>query len=353
VTAVTPGARPADLVPGDPEDVERVAARLVRVATSAADAADRLGTLDADVWTGETAALFHAAVGDVPARLTRAAAAFGTAAQALQAYGRALRDGQAVAAAAVRMVEQATPESLSADQQTAQALVARAAEEVAAAGALAAQRLAAAAADAPTDAPAGAELTLRVGAEHELTDPDHFVSPPHEWGDSIQDMRYTSAHQVAFAGSLGGDGSVTGDPGWPGWAASAADRSVGVVEAGTVAAAGAAVAAPLIGRRRDRTALGLVGLDEAELRRRRDEFGGPRHRESVLVPARAARLPDGEAWRTRLAPTTRPPGTVAHWTASTVDPLPREGVRGDRTGSVDRDVRGAVLRTGRPAHEAS
>jgi hypothetical protein len=358
VIAVTPGTAPADLIPGNPEDVERVATRLVRVAASAHDAAAKLDTLDADVWTGDSAQVYRAAIGDVPVRLTRAAAAFASAAQALSAYARALRDGQATAAAAVRMVERATPDTLNAEQQSAAALVARAADEVESAGRLAAQRLARAEADAPTEPPAGAgcDVMLRVDADHELTEPDRFVSPPQDWGDSVADMRYTASHEVTFAGSLGGDAPAvgTGDAGWQTWAGGAEDRSIGVVEAGTVAAAGAAVvAAPLIGRRRDRTALGLVGLDEAELRRRRSEFGGARHRQSALVPARAARLGGADAWRTRLVPTTRTTGTVHHWTGSGADPLQRAGLRVDRSGSVDRDVRGAVLRTGRPAHELS
>ena len=55
-----------------------------------------------------------------------------------------------------------------------------------------------------------------------------------------------------------------------------AGRELGAVEPGALAALGAAAAGlTVIGRhRRRRTALGLVGLDEAELRRRRDEFGG-------------------------------------------------------------------------------
>jgi hypothetical protein len=352
MTPVTPGARPADLVPGDPEDVERVALRLVRVSASAGDAAGRLDTLDAEVWTGESAQVYRTAIGDVPVRLSRAAAAFASAARALQAYAGALRDGQATAAAAIRMVERATPDTLDAEQRSADALVTRAADEVAAAGRLAAQRLARAEADAPTDAPAGGDVALRLDAEHELTDPEHFVSSPQEWGESVTGMRYTEAHEVAFAGALGGEASSpgAGEAGWHTWAAAAEGRGVGVVEAGTVAAAGAAVVAgPLIGRRRDRTALGLSGLDDQELRRRRDEFGGARHRGAALPPGRTVRLGDVDVWRTRLAPTARPAGTVQHWTGS--DPLPRAGALADRSGSIDRDVRGAVLRTGRPAHE--
>jgi hypothetical protein len=353
---VTPGATPADLVPGDPDEVERVALRLARVAASAADAADTLRVLDTDVWTGESAQLYRAAIGDVPARLTGAAGAFGTAAQALRDYARALREGRSAATTAVRMVERSTPDTAAADQQAADALLARTTDEIQAAGRLAADRLARATAEAPPPATGDgtAELDLRVGVEHRLDDPGHYVSPPGDWSGSVADMRYTTPHDVAFAGALGGDSTPTA-PSWESWAASGSGREVGVVEAGTVAAAGAAVAAvTVIGRRRDRTALGLVGLDEAELRRRRDEFGGARHRGDALGPAAPpARLAAADAWRTRLAPITRPAGTVQHWTGSGAGRLQRTSVLADRSGAIDRDVRGAVLRIGRPATEAS
>lgn len=357
---VTPGAAPADLVPGDPDEVERVALRLARVAVSASDAADRLRVLDTDVWTGESAQLYRAAIGDVPSRLSSAASAFGTAAQALRDYARALRDGRAAAVSAIRIVERSTPDTAAADQQSADALLSRTTDEVQAAGRLAADRLARAEAEAPqpTGATDAVGLTAGVGVEHRLDDPGHYVSPPGDWGGSVAEMRYTTPHDVAFAGALGGGSTPGGDPstvGWQDWAASGSGREVGVVEAGTLAAAGAAVAAvTVIGRRRDRTALGLVGLDEAELRRRRDEFGGARHRGDALGPTTpAARLAAADAWRTRLAPITRPAGTVQHWTGSGAGRLQRASVLADRSGAIDRDVRGAVLRIGRPATEAS
>jgi hypothetical protein len=355
----TPGAAPADLIPGDPDEVERVALRLARVAASASDAADRLRVLDTDVWTGESAQLYRAAIGDVPARLTDAASAVGTAAQALRDYARALREGRSAAVSAVRMVERSTPDTAAADQQAADALLARTTDEIEAAARLAADRLARDGAEAPRLAPGGAaDVDLRVGVEHRLDDPDGYVSPPGEWSGSVADMRYTTPHDVAFAGALGGESVPGGDPSgssWQSWAASGSGREVGVVEAGTVAAAGAAMAAvTMIGRRRDRTALGLVGLDEAELRRRREEFGGARHRGDALAPpAPAARLAAADAWRTRLAPITRPAGTVQHWTGSGAGRLQRASVLADRSGAIDRDVRGAVLRVGRPATEAS
>jgi hypothetical protein len=358
VIGVTPGADPAELVPGDPDGVERVAARLTRVGSSAGDAAGRLRTLDTEVWSGAAAELYRGAVGDVPERLTGAAEAFGTAAQALRDYVRALRDARSVATNAVRMVERSTPETAAADQRSADALLARATADVDAAGRLAAERLARAKADAPTLPPAGGgtDLVLQVDAEHRLDDPDAFVSTPDGWGDSVADMRYTAAHDVPFAGAPGGDADpASGADGWQEWTTSGSGRHIGVVEAGTVAAAGAAVAAvTVIGRRRDKTALSLVGLDEDELRRRRDELGKPRgQREDALGPARAARLGAAATWRTRLAPVARPPGTVQHWTGSGVGRPAHASAPADTSESVDRDVRGAVLRIGRPAHEAS
>ena len=357
MTGVTPGADPAELIPGDPDGVEQVAARLTRVAGSASDAAGTLHTLDTDVWTGEAAELYRGAIGDVPDRLTRAAEAFGTAAQALRDYARALRDARSTATSAVRMVERSTPETAAADRQSADALLARATAEVDAAGRLAAERLARAQADAPTLPPAGADLALRVDTEHQLDDPDGYVSTPDGWGDSVADMRYTSTHDVPFAGALGGEAGqpTSGVDGWQEWATSGSGRDIGVIEAATVAAAGAAVAAvTVIGRRRDRTALSLVGLDEDELRRRRDELGGSRRqRDDGLGPVRAARLGPAATWRTRLAPAARPPGTVQHWTGSGVGRPAHGSAPADGSGSIDRDVRGAVLRIGRPTHEAS
>jgi hypothetical protein len=201
-------------------------------------------------------------------------------------------------------------------------------------------------------------VDARVGVEHRLDDPGHYVAPPGDWSGSVADMRYTTPHDVAFAGALGGESAPGGDPsvaGWQDWAASGTGRAIGVVEAGTLAAAGAAVAAvTMIGRRRDRTALGLVGLGEDELRRRRDEFGGARHRDAELgSPTPATRIATASAWRTRLAPIARPAGTVQHWTGSGAGRLPRASGLADRSGAMDRDVRGAVLRIGRPATEAS
>jgi hypothetical protein len=365
MTDVPPGARPAELVPGEPDEVERLIVRLAGFAVTAGDAGARLGALESGAWSGEAGRLFRDAVGEVPSGLARAAAAFEAAARALSAYGRVLRESQAEAARAIRLVEQATPESRETDLATAARMVERARAQVEEAGRRAAERLTRAAADAPPAeetavvGPAGTGITLRVVGDHQLTDPDGFVAPLGEWGDGVADMHFTAPHEVAFAGAGAGadsgvaaGGTGTGEVGWHAWAESDPGRQLGVVAPDVLAALGVAAAgATVIDRQRRRTALGMVGLDEAELRRRRDEFGGARHRDGVLTAARTARLRSADAWRTRLASPPRPAGTVQHWTGSETDHSSRSRATGERSGSVDRDVRGAVLRTGRPAHE--
>ena len=239
------------------------------------------------------------------------------------------------------MVERSTPETAAADRQSADALLARATAEVDAAGRLAAERLARAQADAPTLPPPAPAPTSRCGSTPSTSSTTRTGTsrPPDGWGDSVADMRYTSTHDVPFAGALGGEAGqpTAGVDGWQEWATSGSGRDIGVIEAGTVAAAGAAVAAvTVIGRRRDRTALSLVGLDEDELRRRRDEFGGAGGTaDDALGPVRAARLGACRTWRTRLAPAARPPGTVQHWTGSGAG-RPAHGQRARRRLGVDR-----------------
>lgn len=386
MSGIGPGTRPAELVPGRPDDIERLGTRLAGFAATAGDAVSRLAAAQADGWAGPAGEVFRIAGGEVPARFGRAATAFGAAGRALRAYAQVLREAQAEAGRAIRLVEQSTPETAEADRQAADQLVARARGRVEEAGSTAAALLTRAAAEAPpaedAAAPAGPALPLRVVTEHQLTDPDGFVAPPDQWGDGVADMRYTSPHDVPFAtpdtasAAVPGaalDGAApaaaaaagtepaapavsTGETGWQGWAAADPDRELGVVESATLGLLGVAAAAAAVADRRHRrprrayTALGLVGIDEAELRRRRDEFGGARHRDSALTAGRTARLRSADAWRTRLASPPRPEGTVP-WAGSSADRLSRSRATGERSGSVDRDVRGAVLRTGRPAHE--
>ena len=370
MSVLSPGALPAELVPGEPDEVERLAARLTRFAAGAGEAAVRLDALSRGAWSGEAGELFREAVGEVPASLTRAATAFASAARALTAYARTLREGQAAAARAVRLVERSTPESREADQQAASRLVARARTEVEEAGRAAAARLSQAAADAPEAgaAPTGraiaAGVAVRVVVEHELTDPDGFLAPSGDWAGSVAELRFTDPHDVGFAGSGPADSGDSGDSGdsagpeaWESWAAADTGRHLGVGRAGR------ARGARRHRRRPHRRSAGAAartrrwtwsGLDEAELRRRREEFGGARHRDGMLAPARVGaaphrrRLADAScvhspSWRYGPSPDrSRCRSAVAHARAT-----------GERVGSVDRDVRGAVLRTGRPAHEGA
>ena len=116
------------------------------------------------------------------------------------------------------MVERSTPDR-AADQQAADALVVRVTAEVEAAGMRRRSGPRGPRRDASAAAPAGAgqDVQLRIGTEHRLDDPDGYVSPPGDWGGSVADMRYTSPHDVPFAGALGGEagpGGGAGDAGW-------------------------------------------------------------------------------------------------------------------------------------------
>jgi hypothetical protein len=377
MSEVSAGARPEELVPGDPDDVERLAARLARFAASSGEAAARLDRIDTEAWSGEAGELFREAVAPVPARLASAAAAFTTATRALSAYSRVLREGQATATRAIRLVEESTPQTETADRQTAAQWVARARTEVEEAGRAVAARLAEAAADAPAgegdgDRAFGSGVSVRLVTAHELTDPDRFVSPPRDWVDSIADVRYTEPHEVGFVEAPGravaqvaavpsgdslpvpdGDAS-TRDAAWQAWAGADSGRQLGAVEPATLAAVGVtAVGLTVLGRgRRDSSAMALVDLNEPELRRRRDEFGGARHRDGVLAQASAGQQRGAGTWRTRLASPPRAGGTVQHWTGPVGGPAQRVRVAGEPLGSVDREVGGAVPRTGRAAGES-
>ena len=356
---VAPGSRLAELVPGEPDEVEQLATRLTRFAGGAEEASSRLDALDTGAWSGEAGALFLQAAGELPTRLACAAAAFAIAARELRAYAAVLREAQATAARAVRLVEQSTAESGATDRQTASVWVARVRAEVEQAGEVAAARLARAGAADLAKASARAlpgGVSVRLVSDYRLADPEAFVSPLADWGGSVADVCFTEPHPVGFDGPAEAAGPTPVEPAgaWAAWAGSGERRELGAVETGVLAGLGlAAVGLTVVGRRRrESTALDLVGLDESELRRRREEFGGPRHRDGVLVPARAGRLRSADAWRTRLASTPHPGGTVQHW-AGLAGPLPDTDPSSAPAGTVARDVRGAVQRTGRPAHDGA
>ena len=101
------GARPQDLVPGAPEEVEAFAARLAVYADQAGEAAARLRAIDAGAWVGEAGDAFRAAIGELPTKLQRGCGAFWDAVYALRAYATALREAQATAARAIQILTEA------------------------------------------------------------------------------------------------------------------------------------------------------------------------------------------------------------------------------------------------------
>ncbi len=357
---VRPGARPDELVPGDPDDVRRLAARLTQFATAATDAAaglTGLTGLESEHWSGRAADLFRAAVGSVPRELSGAAAAFAAAARALTRYADALRDAQATAAAAVRLVERSTADSTAADRQTAAGMVERARAEVAEAARSAAARLA----DAAADAPAGSGLdrsgslpavsaggtTVRAVSEYRLAEPDQYLGSMHDLPETVH---FSQDHQLDFAGA---DAERTYHGDWQAWADQDAGLGLGRVDPEVLTGLGTASGLTVIGHRgRDRTAFGLLGLDEAEVRGRRERLGGSRPRDGVAAPVRAGRLRGAGAWRTRLA---SPPGSGAAaqaWAGPEANPLPRtDSAEAVRLPPADGQVSGVVLHTGPPADE--
>ena len=107
MTDLAVGARPQDVIPGVPEDVEALAARLAVYADQAGQAAARLRAIDAGAWVGEAGDAFREAIGELPAKLQRGCDAFWDAVYALRAYSTTLREAQATAARAIEIFTEA------------------------------------------------------------------------------------------------------------------------------------------------------------------------------------------------------------------------------------------------------
>ena len=369
---IVPGARPAELLPGRPEEVELLAARLARFAAGAADAVARLGRVVSEGWSGEAAELFREALGQIPAQLSRAGAAFSRASAALTGYASSLREAQAAVARAVRLIEQSTESSAEADRLVARQMIEQARASVADAGRAAAARLAEATTEAP--APGGwpgaggdwtglpavrfGDLTVHAVASHELTDPDEFVAP---MADVVGTLRFSVDHRVQFAGAH--------EASWRSWAAANPDRGAGqgpigadgatsTAVRGALAALGLAGLTSLLRRRivlREHTAVTLAGLTDDELRRRsagRTDRGS--RSRGISAPVRSSAARSGMAWRTHLAvaPTRR--GTVQVWVGPEACPLPQARAAGSLSlPPTNSDVRGVVLRIGPPVDSSS
>ncbi len=98
---------PADLVPGDPADVEALAGRLMMYATGATTAAARLRLLSLEGWVGLAGDAFRQALGEVPDRLEIGTDAFQRAASVLNDHAEVLRQAQLDARRALWMYDDA------------------------------------------------------------------------------------------------------------------------------------------------------------------------------------------------------------------------------------------------------
>ncbi len=105
------GADPRQLVPGDPEELESLAAKLAGFAEAMGTAVDRLRRIEVGEWTGAGADAFRRLVDDQPARFEVGARAFSAAAAAVSDHARVLRQAQADAGEAVTRHEEAEANS--------------------------------------------------------------------------------------------------------------------------------------------------------------------------------------------------------------------------------------------------
>ncbi len=85
---------PAELVPGDPSELDELAEVLSGFARRLVDAADGLLDLDAGGWEGPAAEAFRELVGEQPRRYDQAAEAFIRAASAIARYAEVVRRAQ-------------------------------------------------------------------------------------------------------------------------------------------------------------------------------------------------------------------------------------------------------------------
>jgi hypothetical protein len=107
------GVRALDLVPGDPDELDRLAARLDVFAGGMGDAANKLTDVHAAGWTGPAADAFGGLVGEQPAKYHKAGSAFGQAVGAIHGYTAVLRRAQADAGRAVTQFTDASAQSQS------------------------------------------------------------------------------------------------------------------------------------------------------------------------------------------------------------------------------------------------
>ncbi|QYN35501.1 WXG100 family type VII secretion target [Pseudonocardia sp. DSM 110487] len=128
MTTPTPLITP---IPGDPEQVRRVSAQLATVETRAREIESRLRAIETGVgpqmWRGQAADGFAALLAETGPDLTRLAASYGAASQALATYATELAAAQDAARAAAAEANTATGDrdQATADRDSAEADAAR------------------------------------------------------------------------------------------------------------------------------------------------------------------------------------------------------------------------------------
>src|SRR5882762_3776175 len=91
---LTATAEPAALVPGDPAELDALAAVMGTFALGMGESAGRLRSISAGEWVGSGGDAFRGLIGSQPSRFGRASDAFGQARAAVVSYAVALRQAQ-------------------------------------------------------------------------------------------------------------------------------------------------------------------------------------------------------------------------------------------------------------------
>jgi hypothetical protein len=101
------GATVRDLVPGNPDDLERLVGRCQTLARGLGAAADRIRAVHAGEWVGPAGDAFRRVVEDEPGRYATAADAFAATGQAVASYRLTLLDAQGAARRALARFDDA------------------------------------------------------------------------------------------------------------------------------------------------------------------------------------------------------------------------------------------------------
>ncbi|MGH8968871.1 MAG: putative T7SS-secreted protein [Actinomycetes bacterium] len=206
------GARAAELVPGSPDDLDRLVDRARTLAGGLGGAAARLRAVDAGEWVGPAGDAFRDVVDAEPERYETAAEAFAATAAAVAGYAAVLRDAQGEARRAITVYAEAD----TASRDRAEGLLAAARDLVREAGDRAARTVAAAWSAAPREprwwedaghfvaeigrgaweATAGlAEFAWSVSQVRMLVDPQGWARDMHALA---QGLTYGATHPVEF-----------------------------------------------------------------------------------------------------------------------------------------------------------